>query len=192
MALFKRWFGTYLCEVERQHGVAENTLTRPRGWVTAPSFDKWPEDQVPAVVVVSIGLAEQPLKDGSGRYRAKWDIVAGAVFSARTQQESRLGSMFYIAALRALLVQRPSLDSGGIGVEWLDEDYTVLEFNDERSLAAGAGRFQLEFDDVVSARAGPLDTDEPQDECAPWSPWSIVQEVDVDVFNVKVDEEIQT
>lgn len=189
MALFKRWFGTYLSEVERQHGLVAGSLKRPVGWVIAPSFDKWPEDQLPAVVVVSIGLSETPVKNGEGRYRAKWDIVAGAVCSARTQQESRLMSMFYVAALGALLVQRQSLDSAGTGVDWMDEDYTILEFDDERSVAAGAGRFQIEFDNVRSSRAGPGEPDEPLDpDTDPWPPDATVQLVDVDILNFLVDE----
>ena len=191
LKLFKRWFGTYLSEVERQHGITAGTLARPRGWSIAPSFDKWPEDQLPAIVVVSVGLADVPVKDGRGTYRAKWDMVIGAVCSARTQEESRLMSMFYIAALGTLLDQRPSLEAGAVGLDWLDEDYTVLEFDDTRSVSAGAGRFHIQFDNVRSTRAGPLAPDEPLDpDTLPWPDDQAVELVDIDVLNVLVDEDL--
>ena len=191
----KKWFSTYLSEVERQHGVAAGTLERPRGWVIAPSFDKWPEDQLPAVVVISIGLADVPRKGGDGKYRARWDIVCGSAFSARTQAESRLGSMFYVSALGTLLGQKPALEVGALAVDWLDEDYTILEFSDERTLSAGAARFQVEFDDVRTTKAGPANPDAPLPGTGPTDPldtlpyplWANIGTVEIHV-DKKVDD----
>jgi hypothetical protein len=137
MALLQRWFSTYLAELERQHGVAEGSWQRPRSFVLAPSLDKWPEDQLPAVLLVSVGLEPKPPMGGDGRYRVRFTLGAACVCSARTQAESHRMSQIYVAALRALLVQRPSLDGHADGVDLLDENYDWLEYDDIRTLASG-------------------------------------------------------
>ena len=87
--------------------------------------------------------------------------------------------MFYVAALRALLAQKQSLDGVADGTIWLDEDYTVLEKDDERSVAAGAGRFEVEVYDVTSTKAGPKSPDPPLDpDTEPYEPWPDVETVD--------------
>jgi hypothetical protein len=189
MDLLKTWFPTYLSEVERQHGAPAGTWKRPVAWVSSASFDKWPEDQLPAVLVVSHGLAEKPLAEGlAGAYRARWEVILGCIVSARTQRESHTMAMLYIGALRALLVQRPGLDlpldqmPRPRGVVWNDEDYTVLEYDATRSLAAGAAGFTVEIEGVTSWKAGPTTPDQPIDpDTDPWPPWAVVETVEVEL-----------
>lgn len=182
--VLKRWSGTYISEVERQNGIEAGTLARIRAWVTAPSFDKWPEDQVPAVLLISVGLAEAPRKGGDGRYRARWQMGLGCICSARTQAQAHAQAMLYVAAHRTLLIQRPSLDGWADGVVWQDEDYAQISYDDLRTLAAGQATFTVEVADVVTANAGPLTPDEPEDpDTLPWPPWQPVVTADVDVQN---------
>ena len=184
METIREWADTYLCEVERQAGLQEASLQRIRGWVTAPSFDKWPEDQLPAVMLVSVGLSELPLKDGYGLYRARWQMGLGCIVSARTQTESHRMAMLYIAALRTLLIQRPSLGDRAAGIVWQDEDYTQLAYDDIRTLAAGQAMFTVEVEGVSQAGAGPLSTDDPNDPaCAPWPNDGLVLTHEEQVFN---------
>jgi len=183
METIRTWAGTYLCEVERQHGIPEGSLQRVRGWVTAPSFDKWPEDQLPAVMLVSVGLSETPLKDGYGYYRARWQMGLGAIVSARTQAESHRLGMLYIAALRALLIQHPSLGGRAAGIVWQDEDYTQLDYDDIRTLAAGQAMFTVEVEQVAQSGAGPLAPDPHDPECEPWPNDGLVLTHEEQVFN---------
>jgi len=166
------WSSTYLAEKERQKGLQAGQLQRIRSWVTTASFDKWPEDQLPAGLLVSVGLSELPLKDGSGSYRARWQMGLGIVVSARTELETHRLARLYIAAHRALLIQRPSLGGRAAGVVWQDEDYTQLPFDDERSLGAGLANFTVEVEDVTSWGMGPNTPDLPlsPDDTLPWPP----------------------
>jgi hypothetical protein len=172
----RKWSSTYLAEVERQHGLAGGTLQRVRSWVRAPTFDKWPEDQLPAVLVISTGTIGEPLKDGRGRYRARWAVAVGTVCSARTRDLSHDQAELYAAAHRALLLQRPSLEGRANGVDWATEDYTDLPFDDTRSLGAGRDVFAVEVDDVVSTKAGPVTPADPAPvETDPYPPWPLVE-----------------
>lgn len=178
----RKWSGTYLAELERQHGVEAGTYQRVRQWVTAPSFDKWPEDQLPAVLLISVGLAEEPLKAGNGAYRARWQMGVACIVSASTQADAHAMAMLYIAAHRAILVQRPSLEGVAQGIVWQDENYDDLPYDDTRSLAAGQAIFTVEVDGVVTTGAGPLVPSDPlQPTTDPYPPWPRVQTSDVDV-----------
>lgn len=175
MALLRRWSGTYLSEVERQHGYQAGALSRLRGWSYGPTFDKWPEDQVPGVLVVSPGLVPPPAKGGDGRYRARWRVDLGVICSARTQALSHEQAQDYIAAFRALLIQRPSLDGHADGTAWLDENYTPLSYDDTRSLYAGYATIVVDVDNVTTANAGPTTPDDPNEpDTDPWAPWPLV------------------
>lgn len=184
--LARKWAGTYLAEVERQRGIEAGALQRPRAFLRVPTFDKWPEDQLPAVLIVSVGLAEVPLRVGAGPFRARWQMGLGCICSARTQTESHAMAMLYTAALRALFVQRPSLEGRARGVVWQDETYEdQLEYDDTRSLSAGIAQFTVEVDDVVTANAGPVTPDQPLDpDTLPWP-----EDVDVQTTDVQIERE---
>jgi hypothetical protein len=185
--VLKRWSATYVAEVERQHGIAAGSLPTIKGWVLAPSFDKWPEDQIPGVLVVSPGLVPPPEKTGYGVYRARWRIDVGVICSARTQQQSHEQAMLYLAAHKAIVVQKPSLEGHANGVAWIDESYDALDFDDTRSLYAATASLIVEVDNVLATLAGPAKTDPPTDPTEAWADWPRVATHDVDVANFADD-----
>lgn len=188
-AVLRKWSCTYLAEVARQHGIEAGKLPVPKGWVPAPSFDKWPEDQLPGIVVVSTGTTELPLRTGEGAYRARWAIRLGVICSGATQAQSRRLAQMYVAAHAAILIQRPSLEGHAAGVVWAGEDYTQLDYNDVRSLYAGEALFTVEVENVRQSAAGPITPADPREPCIdPWPPWSSAVIVDVDVEKVDLDE----
>lgn len=187
LALLQKWFSTYLSELERNHGLAACTLPRPLSYELGPSFDKWPEDQVPAVLVSSRGTLDQPRRYGDGSYRARWALEPGVVCSARTQAEAHNLATLYGAAIRALLKQKPSLEGHANGVVWLGESYDDLGYDDSRSLYTVKELFAVEVEEVSYDGAGPTAPD-PGDPCADWPPWPEVQTVEIDVDNVTVDQ----
>jgi hypothetical protein len=190
LALLRRWSDTYLSEVERQHSLEPETLARVRAWVTTPSFDKWPEDQLPAVLLISVGLAEPPRRSGDGTYTARWQMGLGCVVSARTQELAHRNAQLFVGAHRDLLLQRPSLDAaaGARGVVWQDENYDLLAYDDIRTLAAGEAIFTVEFDQVANSSAGPVTPDEPLPPGLAWPPWQQVEQVDVQIDNEAISE----
>lgn len=185
IALLERWSSTYLAEVERQHGI-RTPYARPRSYVRTASFDQWPEDQLPRIVMASAGQATPPRKGGDGLFRCWWVMGFGVVVSARYQQEAHEMALNYVAAVRTLFVQRPDLDGHANGVVWLDERYDDLVFDDTRSLSSGQAHFTVEVDDVASANAGPTAPDVPSDD--PWPYWPIAQTHDEQVIGYGITE----
>lgn len=182
----KRWFSTYLATVERQHSITAGTFARPRSFTTAPSLDDWPEDQLPNLLVISPGMSEVPQRHGDGVYKARWNVTVACVVSARSEEESRHLASYYTAALRLLMLQRPSLDGAAQGVAWISERYDELAFDDVRSLMAGTAEFLVDVDNAANAKAGPITPDDPlADELAAWPDWPTVQVVDIDVEPVQ-------
>ncbi len=182
--LAQRWFSTYLAEVERQHNIVAGTIARPRVYVRTTSFDKWPEDQLPALMLVAQGILTPPVKHGDGTYTARWLMGLAAVCSARTQQESHDLASLYMAALRNLFIQRPSLDGHANGVDWVDERNDDLEYDDQRSLSSGRAQFLVQVENVSVADAGPVTPDKPlTPDTDPWPGWPTVQTVDVELIN---------
>jgi hypothetical protein len=189
LALFERWTSTYLAEVERQHGLAAGYWARPRAFVRVLSFDKWPEDQLPVVMLVSTGIATPPVRHGDGMLKASWLLGLGVLCSARGEQETHDMARHYIAAIRALVAQRPSLEGFAQGVKWLDESYTQLPYDDSRSLCSGQAIFQVDVDDVTTTLAGPVTPDDPlTPDTDPWAVWPLVQTHDETVTNTPADE----
>jgi len=185
----KTWFSTYLAEVERQHGYSGHDLPRPKGWAIGPSFDKWPEDQLPGVLVSSRGVPAPPIRDGEGYYRARWLVEPGVVCSARTQAESHTLAMLYGAALRWLMVQRPSLGGNAESSDWLGESYDDLGYDESRSLYAVRETFSVEVVAVMTTDGGPTSVEVPftPDDTLPWPPDVEVQTVITEVDNTTAD-----
>jgi hypothetical protein len=180
--LVRTWLGTYLSIVEREAGLAAGFTQRPRSIVTVTSFDKWPEDQLPAVMIISTGLFDTPTKQGDGTYTANWTIDLACVVSARTEHESRAMAMRYVTALHLLFMQRASLDGNADGTTWIGETYDSLPYDDTRSLAAGIAQFAVRVENVASARGGPVTPDAPLDpDTDPWPDWPVVNTADVEV-----------
>jgi hypothetical protein len=169
LELLRTWLSTYLSEVERQHDLEAGWLQRPRAYVRTGSLDKWPEDQLPAVLVISVGTAEPPIKEGTGAYRARFVIRTGALVSASTEEATHALAQHYGAALHTLLVQRPSLDGHAAGTVWMGETYDDLDYDDGRSLSVAIVEFTVEVHDVAIANAGPLTPSAPLDpDTDPW------------------------
>lgn len=157
LATLKAWSSTYLAEAERQTGREVGSLPRVRTWTTSPDFEKWPEDQLPCVLLISPGLVDPPDADGAGKYRARFSLGIANIASTATADETADVAKLYCAAHRTCLLQHPSLDGFAAGVTWLDENYDDLPFDDTRSLGAGKAIFAVEVRDISTRYRGPQD-----------------------------------
>jgi hypothetical protein len=161
LAMLKRWSSTYLSEAERQAGRPAGSWPRIRTWTTTSEFEKWPEDQLPCVLLISPGLAGPPRPDGSGRYRAEFTMGLATIVSAARADETAALAKAYCAAFRTCLLQHQSLEGFGSGLTWLDENYDDLPSVDTRSLGAGQAIFAVEVDDISRRWNGPPYPDAP-------------------------------
>jgi len=182
LEVLEKWSGTYLAELERIHGLTAGELQRPRRFLVGQTLDKWPEDQVPAVVLVSAGLAEPPKRRGDGTYDARWLMGLGCVCSARTEEKTHALAQIQLAAHRQILLQRPSLEGRAAGMTWLDDDYAQLPYDDNRSLGAAMAFFTVQVNGVGQTGAGPVTPADPlSPDTDPWPAWPEVDTVQIDV-----------
>jgi hypothetical protein len=193
LTCLKKWSCTYMSEVARQHGIDPDALPDVRAFVPSFTFDKWPEDQIPAVFVLNTGMVERPLKSGDGAYYCRWQMHIGALTSAKSQEQAHRLAQLYLAAHRTILIQRQSLDGVADGTDWLLEGDMPLNFDDTRTLAARVGTFTVNVDRSCFANAGPVTPAEPLEPCHdPWPPWPSTELVDIEIDNVPLDEPFST
>jgi hypothetical protein len=181
------WMPTYLEEMRLQLS-REDKFPSPRTYTNRNSFEKFMEDQLPLVIVVSPGLVSRPTAEGSGRFRAKWQLGTGIIASARNQAESNDLSKVYIAAARAILLQKSSLGGVSSGMEWVDESYDEITEDVDRSMAAGMALFEVEMESVINRWAGPAVPNPPDPDDLPGSDWYIAEKVIVTIIRKEEQE----
>lgn len=175
VAWINTWFSTYLAELEEADATRDRMdLARPFSVQVNTERNKFSEDRLPAIICVCPGLAERPVKDGEGKFRAKWILGVACVVKGRDRQTTDEICSMYTAAVRTLLVQKPSLGISGRGVEWVDEDYDELDSDDRRTLKAGLLTFWVEVGDVVTAGIGPVGDTPPVPPSDPLPDWPTV------------------
>lgn len=179
-----KWMPLYLPMVEDIMGRNAGDLPLPRTYTTRRIFTKFPEDQLPTVIVVSPGLDTEPKEEGDGNYRAKWRMHVGCVVSTSDLIETNVVSKIMGAAMRAAMLQHASLGGVACGMEWSDEYYDPLPDDDTtRSLGAVALSFRIEVDEVVNWQKGPdaQYLPDPDATTPPGSTWPEAEEVTVEI-----------
>lgn len=181
--VLQRWLPTYLAEVERQHDLDAGTLPRPRSWKRTNEFNKWPEDQIPAIIIISPGLVGKPIRHGK-QYHGKFALAVAALVSGREPGVARDVAGLYTAAIRACLLQRRSLEGFARGTDWVQERYDDIRSTESRNLASGQCVFEVELENVVSWGVGPITPSEPPiDPNVPFEDWPLVTDGGATVNN---------
>jgi hypothetical protein len=180
------WFPTYLQEIEVQRGMTRGKLPSPRAYIVSETADREAADQLPAIVVISPGLAgHKPVGEGDGSVRAIWTIGVGAFVSADTRENTKKLVRIYCAATRAILLQHRGLggvapDYNAANVEWLDESFDDdFQFVDRQTISLGITSFEVEVAAVVNRQVGPVTPPDP--DVLPGSQWPTADEVFVDI-----------
>lgn len=157
LASLQLWLPDYLREVERQAGLDAEVLEGPRSIGWAPEMTKWPEDQLPSLIVVSPGTSEDPERDGEGVHRARFALNVGVVASAADERDTRRLAQLYGAVVRGCLLQHRILAEEIQVVAWNGEGYDDIPQAAEmrRTVALGLNRFTVEIGDLVSDTQGP-------------------------------------
>jgi hypothetical protein len=182
IAKLKLWLPTYVAEVERQQNLDPRSLPLPRSYSIRTTPTKWREDQTPAVIAVSPGLFGDPERDGEGQWRAPWGVSVITVTAAVDQENTDYASKMYAAAIRGALLQNQPVDDAGSTVRWLDEEYTDIPTDRDRSLAGARVDFELLVPCAVDEQAGPWPgSDPPEDPYAVPPGWSTVTDPDLTV-----------
>lgn len=154
----RTWLPAYLREAERRTERDAGQLPNIRTFATTNEFQKWPEDQLPACIVISPGTTEAPKMDGEGTYRSIWMVGLALVVSTRDRKSTNEVAKLYGAYARAALLQHqrlPGLDV--LGVDWNAERYDRVRTEDTRTIAAANLIFNIEVRETVNERLGPAE-----------------------------------
>lgn len=181
----QRWIPTYLREVERQLGVVINSTPVPALFTNRNSFDVLPGEKFPKVCAISPGLENTPTMNGTGQYRATWRMGVGAAIAADTEPQGNQWAKIYGAAIRAIMLNYPSLGGLAEAVRWEDELYEDLAIPNQNQLFKTAGvYFTIDCNNVATRWSGPETPDE-----EPYA-YGIVEKVIIDLEKVDVDAQI--
>jgi hypothetical protein len=182
----KDWLPSYLADGERKHGWEVGSTPEPRGWaLTGRDLQKFPSDQLPAIVVMAGGIILTPRKEGMGNgvLTATWGVDVGAIFNAAWGRSSRAHAQLYVRAIQLVLSQRPLGDLAATA-DWRGEVYDEIDFPSSRTYSAAVASFNIEVRDVAWANGGPPPLVEPpEDPTQPLDPWTPVVETDTEVVN---------
>lgn len=159
----QEWMPDYLPNA-RRHGEAEwgaefSDFPLPASYTIVPRDpDRWAEDQLPAILVVSSGPTETMRRDGSGVYRGKFSIGVAAICSAGSEELTGLFADLYYKACEAILIDKPSLGGFAEGtIPGGPSDNAFLETSRDRTLASRFCDFQVTVDRILEVTGGPAD-----------------------------------
>lgn len=176
IATIKEWIEVYLREIEMQWGVTEN-LPVPRSYNVGAEFDKWAEDQLPAVILISPGTSDRPSADGEGGFNAPFRVSICIFATGNTRENTRRNAHLYGGAVRAMLLQKRSLGGISDGATWEGEDYDQGPTEKGRTIGSVVVDFVFNIPGVVYRTGGPPTPPDPDNQ--PGEPWPTVQSGDI-------------
>lgn len=182
------WLHTYLGQAERDLGRPVQSIPRPRSWQkTAGDPAEIHERAIPRIIIRSPGINGEPEADGEG-YSAWWTLgIAGIVREIAEDDKALDLARDYAAAVRRCFIQKPPAVAQA--VRWIDEDYTILASNRERTTVGFELVFEVLVDDITDYGPGPVDPEPPQHPDPPIDYGDLPEVEETDV-TVEHDEEI--
>lgn len=179
----QRWMPTYLREFEEQRDIPPNRLLDFRGWEVAEDVARWPETQLPALLLACDGLSGPPVKEGDGTHTGRFALELAVVVAADTENNARRLAKFYAAVVRTILLQKGGMRNTPLqglsrGTGWTSETYGVRDLDDRRTLAGAICEGWLEVEELANAKAGPAEVLPPHDPDWPVGVDEVVIEVE--------------
>lgn len=169
IAHLQKWMPTYIAEVRRQKDPEGKRW--PKGVPGIRSYDidvtelaahKWPESQLPCVIVGSPGEDDDPRVEGDRRVTAFYGVTILCVASGGgkdPEANSKALARLYGSAARMAIMQHPDLGefANGVGMRAERNDTISRGVEASRSLAGSARAYVVEVENVVDVGAGPLE-----------------------------------
>lgn len=175
----KMWLPTYCHEVAARQGHPRTFLPAIRSWRAWPEFTKWPEDQLPAVVVVTPGTNDPPEKLDR-QLSVSWTIGVGIIVAARDADSTADLIGMYAAAVRVLLTHKGSLGGFAEHSEFVAERYddALTQQEMDRTLRTAMVTYSVLVKGIHNRFGGPKVPDPTDDPPEDPGDWPIITHVD--------------
>lgn len=164
-----KWGETFIAEAERQFGIPARSIPVPEeGQYTTvrDTFEKWPEDQTPAVLVISPGVSSSARREADRSLTAPVGIALGVIASSGFEGAGAETAQIIGVALRELLTSWVPIEGLDLAqpVELVVEGYGDIPAGGERTM--GSSRIGLVFwvKNWAAIGGGPLDRTTPPDD----------------------------
>ena len=154
-ATLQQWYGYYLAEACRAHGLAPDALAGPVSWQKLPDVRAANPDQYPAVIVTSPGLAGRPTMDGEGNVRMTWRVQAIVMVRGQSFDQVERDVGIHTSALRVCTVQQGVFGDLDATTTLAGELYDVIDPRSARTLGAGQVDLEVTVSDVMGVQVGP-------------------------------------
>jgi hypothetical protein len=117
-----KWGAEFISEGERQFGIEPHSVPVPalgQYTTTSTAFEKWPEDQTPAVLVIAPGLTGPPRIEADRSLTAPLGLGLGFLVStSHGPTANRELAAFYAAVFSELILRMPlQLQNVPVGVD---------------------------------------------------------------------------
>ena len=178
IAALKTWLPSSLNEAIAQDSKAPAKVAVPRSYIVVSEDDRWPEDQLPAIVVTSPGFVDAPDRaKGDGSWHGTWALEVTAIVKGRNAPEARRIAQLYWTAICIAVLQRRSLGEPYQATVLSDAALDSVPIEKRRTLAGATALFHVEVQSMFSDFDGPR-TPEPPDPMP--DTWPEVQETNIE------------
>ncbi len=176
LATLQTWLPHYLERVAEYYDW--DPIDEPYSWVVVSEYDRFPDEALPAIIVMVPRTSEVPDNKGNGKWDADYALTVFAEVAAPDGASARRLSQLYGAAVLGSLMHNRKLAEGIAITEWLGGNNGTLEI-DEASRRTRCGHehfFKVRMRDVVDAMSGPATSTPPSP-----APTQLPEITDVDV-----------
>jgi hypothetical protein len=168
------WMPTYCKEVARQHS---SPLVEPKSYTVVSDYARWPENALPAIVVESAGLVDEPEESGERFLSGTFAVEVAAVVQGKDAVSTRRQAQHYgLAVIGSMLQHRKLSDlifvSRMTGAGFAGQDVEL-----RRTSVVIAAVFEITHEKFLNTGEGPK---APDPEGNP-PEWPTVVETEVDV-----------
>lgn len=192
------WLPSYCYEVSREAGLGAEFLQPIRGWRVASDMERFPEDQLPCVVLVNNGVTIQPRKhaiEEADVFLAHWEVMLGVQVAAKGSKAKAVPraltlARMYSLALRLVMIQKRDEDGVmGMTDPMSERPNQTLSIDDDRTTCLAVTTFSIVTDKWAEWGNGPMEPEQPPPE--PNRPeWPYVEEWDLEVTKIPVDADV--
>lgn len=192
--LAQRWYPHYLRKAAEDAGYEEDYFPVIKSYVQANDFEGyWPEDDLPALLVMWAGMAEPPSRRGDGKWDVKWLYGCAIVVSTDTRLNTRVAQSVHIAAFTDMMLKHRSLEKPEeiTGVDWVDGRPAPMPpdpQNADRMMGAAQMFFSVGVPGVVRERELIPATDPPEDPDEEPTAWPVATTASATISKKEIEE----